>query len=101
MLASLVPVCLRLVKSTSRRAYSYIHSPSPLPLSGLKIADLIIDNAQKVRDKLALVSCHQQIAKTYKEFYDDSRKLAQVLQSLGVQKGDRVGIWAPNCYEWT
>ena len=29
-----------------------------------------------------------------------SDRLAAGLSELGVQKGDRVGIWAPNCVEW-
>jgi len=29
-----------------------------------------------------------------------SDRLAAGLTALGVKKGDRVGIWAPNCLEW-
>jgi fatty-acyl-CoA synthase len=27
-------------------------------------------------------------------------KLSSALNSIGCSKGDRIGIWAPNCYEW-
>lgn len=37
---------------------------------------------------------------TYKDLGDNSRQVAAFLRSLGVQKGDRVFIWAPNLPEW-
>ncbi|WP_179274361.1 MULTISPECIES: AMP-binding protein [unclassified Rhodococcus (in: high G+C Gram-positive bacteria)] len=38
---------------------------------------------------------------TYSEFAADVELLAAGLLVAGVQVGDRVGIWAPNCPEWT
>ena len=38
---------------------------------------------------------------TYDELNDDVDALARGLIAAGIQKGDRVGIWAPNCAEWT
>lgn len=37
---------------------------------------------------------------TYREFDADVDVVARGLMALGVQPGDRVGIWAPNCAEW-
>ncbi|HWG72425.1 MAG TPA: AMP-binding protein [Acidimicrobiales bacterium] len=37
---------------------------------------------------------------TYAEFDADVRRLASALLAKGVGKGDRVGIWSPNCPEW-
>ncbi|MFE9423265.1 AMP-binding protein [Kitasatospora sp. NPDC006697] len=37
---------------------------------------------------------------TYRQFGADTAVLALGLHALGVRKGDRVGIWAPNCPEW-
>jgi fatty-acyl-CoA synthase len=38
---------------------------------------------------------------TYDELNDDVDGLARGLIAAGLEKGDRVGIWAPNCAEWT
>jgi fatty-acyl-CoA synthase len=38
---------------------------------------------------------------TYDELSDDVDALARGLIAAGIDKGDRVGIWAPNCAEWT
>lgn len=37
---------------------------------------------------------------TYAELNDEIDATARGLMALGVDKGDRVGIWAPNCAEW-
>ena len=38
---------------------------------------------------------------TYAQLRADVDALAHGLIRLGIEKGDRVGIWAPNCAEWT
>ncbi|MEP7090641.1 MAG: AMP-binding protein, partial [Nocardioidaceae bacterium] len=38
---------------------------------------------------------------TYAELDADVDGLARGLMAAGIEKGDRVGIWAPNCAEWT
>ena len=48
----------------------------------------------------ALVVCHQDIRWTYEEFATRVRTLACGLLALGVNKGDRVGLWSPNYAEW-
>ncbi|HUF97183.1 MAG TPA: AMP-binding protein [Ilumatobacter sp.] len=49
----------------------------------------------------ALVALHQDIRWTYAEFHQRVRNLAKGLMAAGLQKGDRVGLWAPNYAEWT
>ena len=48
----------------------------------------------------ALVVRHQGIRWTYAEYAREIEKLATGLLALGIGPGDRVGIWAPNCFEW-
>jgi fatty-acyl-CoA synthase len=51
-------------------------------------------------DREALVSVQQGVRFTYAELSEAVDRLARGLIARGVQKGDRVGIWSPNCYEW-
>jgi len=47
-----------------------------------------------------VISCHQGIRWTYAELRDRVDELARALIGLGVEKGNRVGIWSPNYVEW-
>ncbi len=51
-------------------------------------------------DNEALVVRHQGIRWTYSELLEQVDRLATGLLSLGIEPGDRVGIWGPNSYEW-
>ncbi|MCP4959032.1 MAG: AMP-binding protein, partial [Actinomycetia bacterium] len=51
-------------------------------------------------DREALVVRHQDIRWSYRELSDRVDELARALVARGFVKGDRVGIWAPNCAEW-
>ena len=52
-------------------------------------------------DVEALVDVAQGRRWTYAELNADVDVVARGLMALGIEKGDRVGIWAPNCAEWT
>ncbi len=49
----------------------------------------------------ALVSCAQGIRYTYAELGAAVDELARALAAAGLQRADRLGIWSPNCAEWT
>ncbi len=51
-------------------------------------------------DNLALVVRHQDIRWTYKKLQQEVDRLASGLIALGIEPGDRVGVWGPNSYEW-
>lgn len=51
-------------------------------------------------DNVALIDAAAGKQWTYREFHRDVRAVAAGLLRLGVQRGDRVGIWAPNRFEW-
>lgn len=40
------------------------------------------------------------LRKTWKELHDDVLRLAISLDKLGFKKGDRIGVWSLNRYEW-
>src|SRR5882672_7690263 len=48
----------------------------------------------------ALIVRHQNIRWTYAQYRAQVDRFAAGLLALGIKKGDRVGVWAPNCYEW-
>ena len=48
----------------------------------------------------ALVDVAQDRRWTYSELDDEINRVAKGLLALGVHRGDRVGIWAPNCAQW-
>jgi fatty-acyl-CoA synthase len=52
-------------------------------------------------DNEAIVARHQGVRWTYAEFADRVSALALGLIGLGLERGDRVGLWSPNYAEWT
>jgi len=79
---------------------SYVHGASGQPLIGKTIGACFDEVCAGFPNDLALVSRHQDIRWTYGELKRRVDALALALLQLGLQPGDRVGIWAPNCAEW-
>jgi fatty-acyl-CoA synthase len=71
------------------------------PLSAQTLGDALTAMAARQPDVDALISVHQGIRWTYAEFAREVEQLALALLGLGIAKGDRVGVWSPNCAEWT
>jgi fatty-acyl-CoA synthase len=80
---------------------SYVHGNSGPPLIGKTIGALLDEVSATDGAREALVVAHQKIRWTYSELKSRSDAFASGLLSLGLEPGDRVGIWAPNCAEWT
>jgi fatty-acyl-CoA synthase len=80
---------------------SYVQGTSSPPLIGKTIGALLDDVSAADGSREALVVAHQKIRWTYSELKARSDAFASGLLSLGLEPGDRVGIWAPNCAEWT
>jgi fatty-acyl-CoA synthase len=80
---------------------SYVHGNSGPPLIGKTIGALLDEMSAANGSRDALVVAHQNIRWTYSELKSRSDAFASGLLSLGLEPGDRVGIWAPNCAEWT
>jgi len=80
---------------------SYTYGASNISLIGETIDQNLRKTVEKYPNKEALISVHQDYRVTYAEFYAQVTAVAKGLIALGVKQGDRVGIWSPNCYEWT
>lgn len=79
---------------------SYASGPSAAPLLGETIGENLRRTAERVPDAEALVVHSQGFRATYRELWGLTGRAARGLLSLGVARGDRVGVWAPNRYEW-
>lgn len=79
---------------------SYASGPAAAPLLGLTIGQMLEDAAARHPDREALVETASGRRWTFAQLLQDAQRLALGLTDLGVVKGDRVGIWAPNCAEW-
>jgi fatty-acyl-CoA synthase len=80
---------------------SYASGVSQVPLLGDTIGADLDRTVVAHRKGEALVDCSTGRRWTYDAFGDAVDTVARGLLDLGVEKGDRVGIWAPNCPEWT
>ena len=79
---------------------SYAHGTSETPLLGETIGACLDRIAGQFGERDALISCHQRIRYTYGELHREVERVACGLLSLGVERGDRIGVWSPNCAEW-
>src|ERR1700742_1582007 len=52
-------------------------------------------------EREALISCAQERRYSYAELGAAVDELARALMAAGLATGDRIGIWSPNCVEWT
>jgi fatty-acyl-CoA synthase len=81
-------------------AASYVHGVSSVPLLGETIGENLQRTVERVAGSEALTVRHQNYRATYAELWDQTTRAARGLLAHGVGKGDRVGIWSPNRFEW-
>ncbi len=80
---------------------SYLSGTSSKPLLGFTIGDMFDQTAACFPDNDALIVRHQNVRFNYRELKAAVDDCAKAFLALGVNKGDRVGMWAPNRFEWT
>jgi fatty-acyl-CoA synthase len=81
-------------------APSYVHGASSVPLLGETIGQNLRRTVDVFGDSEALVVRHQDYRATYTQLWEQVETVARGLLGRGVKKGDRVGIWSPNRFEW-
>jgi len=79
---------------------SYAHGTSAVPLIGQTIGENLAATVARFPDHEALVVPFQDVRLTYAQLDAAVDNLALALLAACIEKGDRVGIWSPNCAEW-
>src|SRR5258708_19183811 len=88
-------------EKAERSSASYVRGEAEMPLLVETIGSAFVRTVERPGDCIALVVSHQQIAWSYTELASQVEAFAAGLLRLGLRPGDRIGIWAPNCAEWT
>ncbi|SAK42607.1 AMP-binding domain-containing protein [Caballeronia calidae] len=83
-----------------RDGISYVRGATDIPLSDATVSRFLLDTTGRFPDRPAVVFREQNIRWTWREFANEVDVLASGLLALGIQPGDRVGIWSPNRAEW-
>src|SRR5947209_11531376 len=79
---------------------SYSQGTSQTPLLGQTIGDNLPSTIERHGQREALVVRSQDFRCTYRQLWDQTTQLARALLALGVEAGQRVGIWSANRFEW-
>ncbi len=79
---------------------SYLSATSDTPLLGDTIGDMFDKIVAQYPDNEALVVVYQKVRWTYRELKEHVDILARAFIAVGLKKGERIGIWSPNCSEW-
>lgn len=79
---------------------SYASGTSDKPLLGMTIGEAFDQTVSLHADREAIISIHQNMRLTYRQLSEQVNMAAKALMALGLQKGDRIGIWSPNNLEW-
>jgi fatty-acyl-CoA synthase len=79
---------------------SYSKGPDTTELLNLCVGQVLDRSAERFPEGLALVMRHTGERFTWRQLRQEVEKLSRGLMGLGVEKGQRVGMWATNCTEW-
>ncbi len=79
---------------------SYVRGPTDQPLLERTIGEELVRVAAERPGHEAIVALHQDVRLAYAELLREADRVGGALLSLGVDAGDRVGIWSANRWEW-
>jgi len=97
---SVTQLQIRPPRTRSRPADSYAQGSTILPLLDETIGANLRSTVERFPNREALVVRDQEYRVTYVELWEQVGLAARGLLARGIEKGDRVGIWAPNRFEW-
>jgi fatty-acyl-CoA synthase len=78
---------------------SYAKGPE-VELVEKTIHQVLAGTVARFPDREALIVRHQGIRLTWRQLADEVERTARGLIGLGLEPGDRIGVWATNCAEW-
>jgi len=78
---------------------SYVRGPE-FKLTTRTVPQILARTVAEYGDRDALIVRHQNIRLTWKQMGEEVERTARGLIGLGLEPGDRVGVWATNCAEW-
>lgn len=79
---------------------SFVCGTVDKPLLYQSVGDALANAADRWPQLDAVLVPHQKARLTYSDFDHQVSRLARALLALGLRRGDRLGIWSPNCVEW-
>nr|XP_033466969.1 medium-chain acyl-CoA ligase ACSF2, mitochondrial [Epinephelus lanceolatus] len=79
---------------------SYVHGTSSTSLLHTTVGESLLRTVERWPDQQAMAFLQDGVRKTFAQFQQDVDQAAAGLLALGLQKGDRLGMWGPNTYEW-
>lgn len=88
------------IQATNFSKPSYYHHIGKEPLIYQNIGQTLEQAAQKYSDREALISCHENKRFTFKSVLKKVDQLAAGFWKIGLNRGDPIGIWAPNNANW-
>jgi fatty-acyl-CoA synthase len=80
---------------------AYDSGTATTELAGSTIGEALQAVVDSQPQRMALISRHQEIRWTWQHLGEEVERAALGLIAVGIKRGDRVGIWSPNCAEWT
>ncbi|XP_026132125.1 acyl-CoA synthetase family member 2, mitochondrial [Carassius auratus] len=79
---------------------SYAHGISSHSMLFSTVDQCLKHTVERYPDREALVFMQDGMRKTFAQFYQDVEQTAAGLLAVGLKRGDRLGMWGPNIYEW-
>ncbi|XP_059388307.1 medium-chain acyl-CoA ligase ACSF2, mitochondrial [Carassius carassius] len=79
---------------------SYAHGISSHSLLSSTVDQCLKHTVERYPDREAVVFMQDGMRKTFAQFYQDVEQTAAGLLAVGLKRGDRLGMWGPNLYEW-
>lgn len=79
---------------------SYAHGTSATSLLHATVGESLLKTVERWPDREAVAFLQDGVRKTFAQLQQDVDQAAAGLLAIGLQKGDRLGMWGPNTYEW-